>query len=142
MYNKAEIIRDIAGELETGLRAFIHKTTGEPLFIPDFINYPECDPEAFHEALDELEENSDDYIEIRKWNSDEAFEMMLDFTEQLNDKKLKKQLSEALNKNKPFRNFKSIIDDSGEVRERWFEFKRIWQEDYVVKQVELIFGAK
>ena len=49
---------------------------------------------------------------------------MADFTEQLDDNsELKRQLIAALNKKKPFREFKFVIDNSGVYRQQWFNFK-------------------
>ena len=50
---------------------------------------------------------------------------MVEFAEQLSDNdKLKNQLINALNRKKPFREFKDIIDNAGKYRQQWFDFKQ------------------
>ena len=49
---------------------------------------------------------------------------MVKFVEQLDEKnKLKDELIKALNRKKPFREFKFVIDNSGIYRQQWFDFK-------------------
>ena len=60
---------------------------------------------------------------------------MQNFAEQVPDKRLQKQLVDALSNNKPFIRFKGIIDDS-DFRSEWFEFKNQSQEAFVKKQID------
>jgi hypothetical protein len=48
---------------------------------------------------------------------------MKDFADDLDEGDLKLSLQDALNKNKPFQNFKFIVDNSGEFRQKWFDFQ-------------------
>ena len=48
---------------------------------------------------------------------------MEEFIDTVDDEQLKQKLIYALNRNKPFRNFKYEIDYSDEYRQRWFDFK-------------------
>ena len=133
--NTKENIKEIADQLDCGFRAFINKTTGQLLFVPDENNYPEIDLDSWHEELEQLENNVKDYYEIDKWTSNEAFEIMNDFANQLTENNLQSQLINALRKNKPFREFKFVIDNSGDFRQQWFDFKNKWQEDFVSRQL-------
>ena len=79
------------------------------------------------------------YFEIDKWTSREAFEMMNDFAEQLTDnKQLQSELFVALNKKKPFREFKFVIDDAGDYRQVWFDFRNKQQHEFVAKQLHFL----
>jgi hypothetical protein len=49
---------------------------------------------------------------------------------------LKNDLINALHRSKPFRNFKHIIDNAGDYREAWFEYKLQWQMQYVQEQLD------
>ncbi len=49
---------------------------------------------------------------------------MTDFAERIDDSKLQDKLRSALNRPKPFKNFKWQIDNSGVFRQQWFDFKR------------------
>ena len=128
-------IKEIAEQLDCGLRAFIHKTSGQLLFVPDENNLTEIDLAPWDEELEQLENNFTDYYEIEKWTSSEAFEIMSDFTDQVSDNKLQSRLYDALRKNKPFREFKFVIDNSGTFRQLWFDFKNKSQQDFVARQL-------
>lgn len=119
-----EQIKEIAEQLDCGFRCFWHKVIGEILFVPDFNNELYAHSGLLEDELQKLENNFDDYIEIEKPSSSDSFEIMTNFTAQLDENdKLKNRLIKALNNRKPFREFKLIIDNSGAYRQQWFDFK-------------------
>ncbi|MBK9256154.1 MAG: hypothetical protein IPM42_11760 [Saprospiraceae bacterium] len=131
-----ENIKEIAEQLDIGFRAFVHKTTGQLLFVPNQSELLEIDMESWAEDLEELENNFMDYFEFEKWSSRDSFSMMADFAEHLTaNRHLQSRLYDALNKKKPFREFKFVIDNSGDYRQQWFDFKNKWQQDFVVRQL-------
>ena len=135
-------IKEIAEQLDCGFRAFIHKSTNQILCVPDQNNLTDINLEPWKDELEQLEKNFTDYYEIDKWTSNEAFEIMSEFTEQVTDNKLQNSLFNALRKEKPFREFKFIIDNSGNLRQQWFEFKNKWQLNFVAGQVNRINQKK
>lgn len=127
-----EQIKEIADQLDCGFRSFWHRQTGELIFVPDFSNNPYADSEFYEDVLEKLDNNFGDYIEIEKPQSSDSFEIMANFTKQLNDNnKLKNELINALNKKKPFREFKFVIDNSGVYRQQWFDFKNAQLKQWV-----------
>ena len=130
-----DIVKEIAEQLDCGFRAFIHKTSGQLLFVPDENCLTEIELDPWNEELEELENNFTDYYEIDKWTSSEAFETMSEFADQLTDKDLQSRLFDALRKKKPFKEFKFVIDNSGDFRQQWFDFKNKWQQDFVTRQL-------
>ncbi len=74
---------------------------------------------------DEIEflESDQEYWKIERMESGDSFNMMSDFIITVEDNSLRYKLAQALQKSKPFRNFKFVIDNSGDNRKRWFEFK-------------------
>ena len=130
-----DIVKEIAEQLDCGFRAFIHKTSGQLLFVPDENCLTEIELDPWNEELEELENNFTDYHEIDKWTSSEAFETMSEFADQLTDKDLQSRLFDALRKKKPFKEFKFVIDNSGDFRQQWFDFKNKWQQDFVTRQL-------
>ena len=128
-----ENIKEIAEQLDCGFRTFIHKTTGQLLFVPDENDLIDIDP--WDKEFEQLDNNFNDYYEIEKWTSNEAFEIMSEFAEQVTDYKLQNRLFEALRKKKPFREFKFVIDNTDNFRQQWFDFKNHWQQDFVLRQV-------
>lgn len=131
---KTDNIKEIAEQLDCGFRVFIHKTTGQLLFVPDESNLTEIDLDSWDEELEQLENNFTDYYEIERWSSSEAFEIMSEFANQVSDNNLQSRLFDALRKNKPFREFKFVIDNSGDFRKQWFDFKNKSQQDFVARQ--------
>jgi hypothetical protein len=131
-------LKEIAEELDMGMRCFFYPKTGEIEIYPDLLNpnFSTMDTEPWQETLDKLEENWGDYFEFDKMTSDESFEIMSDFTDLVDNKKLQDRLYRALSKSKPFRNFKWEIDNSGEYRNQWFDFKLQRIIDFVKEQVE------
>lgn len=80
-----------------------------------------------------LENDFSDYVEIEPMKSHESFEIMTDFVETLSDSnQLKYKLINALNKKKPFKEFKFIIDNSGDYRQKWFDFKNESIQKWVI----------
>lgn len=134
-----EQIREIAENLDVGLRCFYHLKTDEIETIPNFDNseWFGHDTEPWQVTLDKLDENWSDYFEFEKLYSQESFEIMADFTETVDNQKMQDKLHKALNKPKPFRNFKWEIDNSGEYRQKWFDYKNQRLIESVKTQVEL-----
>lgn len=130
-----EKIKDIADNLELGMRCFVHSNSKEIKFIPDYDKYPEMDSELFAEDREEVESNPEDYIEITGMHSRDSFTVMADFTDTVDDE-LKEKLIQALNRPKPFRSFKFVIDNSGPYREKWFSFKESRLIDWVERQLQ------
>ncbi len=116
-------IKEISEELDSGLRAFYHKHTGELIFVPNTDKYFDIDMDAWKGEFDKLEKGNLNYQEIYAMQANDSFKIMADFTEQLTDEKLQEKLINALSKKGPFRQFKFVINNSGEYRERWFDFK-------------------
>jgi len=61
---------------------------------------------------------------------------MADFAESIDNPRLQDRLINALNKSKPFQNFKWQIDNSGEYRQQWFDFKNMHYIELVKKQID------
>jgi uncharacterized protein YdcH (DUF465 family) len=132
-----EHIKEIAEQIDCGFRAFYHLQTGDLLFIPDTLKYPEIETKAWREEIKELKKNSNDYAEIEAMDSSDSIELMRDFTELLDDSNpLKKKLTTALTNKKPFREFKFVIDNSGEYRQQWFDFKNLRLQQWVENQID------
>ncbi len=130
-------INEIAGELDAGCRAFYHKPTGQLVSILDSSKFPIIDWEAEDlETLAKIETDPQTYIEIEAMRSGDAYRVMVDFAEQLTNQRLQEKLLRALDKPKPFREFKYVIDNSGIHREEWFAFKNQQYVDWVRRQLD------
>ncbi len=132
-----EQIKEIADELDNGFRAFYHKQNGELIFVPNRERHYDMDTDAWQQELDKLDENFTDYKEFQAMESSDSFSVMEDFANQINDTKLQEKLFNALNRKHPFREFKFVIDNSGEHRNAWFDFKNKQYFKWVENQIDL-----
>ena len=125
-----KIITDIASEIETGLIYYINTKTNETTtIIPEIDDY-----DCWQEVADTIE-SWNEKIKIEPINSNQGYQIMEDFTDKLNDKKLQNKLYNALDKRNPFANFRDIIDNS-DYNESWFAFKQNWLEKFVYTELK------
>lgn len=124
----------IVGDLQVGYRVFYHVKTHETKSLVDLDSYGYIADEMVDE-WNELEANRSDYLEIENMDSGKAFEMMESFLEQVGDIKFRGRLAEALNKRKPFANFKSEIENNGEYRENWFKHRDQKMMEFILDQL-------
>lgn len=129
-------IEEIADELDCGMVCYFHLKTGEIKTLPDFDNNFYADEEPWEEYIKEIDDNRDDYFQFEGMRSYDSFKIMADFTDSLEDSKLQEKLINALNRRKPFQNFKWHIDNSGEYRQQWFDFKRRRYIEWVKEQMD------
>lgn len=129
-------IADIAGNIDCGFICYYSIKTN--VFINLIENYDPMatgiDESEF--GKDDIDENPDDYIEFRQMNSNQSFKVMSDFAENDSDVQFQKRLFQALNNPKPFRNFKWIIDNSGDYRQKWFDYKDLRNKEWVLEQLD------
>jgi len=124
-------IFEIAEYLNSEMRCFFHKKTGEIKTILDS-DYYGVDDESLQ---DEIEENRGDYYEFERMSSHEAYEIMADFAETVDNDELQDKLISALRRRKPFRHFKDQIDNSGEYRQKWFDYQKKRFIEFVKEQI-------
>ncbi len=132
-----EQIREIADYLECGMRCFFHLETGEirTLLNPD--NWPGADDDLWDDENGEIDEESDEFFEFSGYDTSESFELMAEFAANVDDEGLQAQLEHALDRSKPFRNFRAVIDASGKYREQWFAYRTMCYIQLVEEQIEL-----
>ena len=129
-------IKEIADNLDSGMRCFYNKQTGIIKTVLNFDSWIGADEEPWEEELKEIDENWSDYFEFKGMTSRESFNLMADFAESIDNPRLQDRLFNALNKSKPFQNFKWQIDNSGEYRQQWFDFKNMHYIELVKKQID------
>lgn len=134
-----KIINEIAQELDCGNECYFNQKTKELICLPN-ANLMETAgedyyKEMFQEDFKKIESQKKDLIKFEVLESFESFKIMEDFKNQVKDDKFQKNLYLALNKRKPFQNFKNLIDNSV-YREQWFKFKHREIEKIVIKTIE------
>jgi hypothetical protein len=130
-------IEEIADNLDCGMRCFYNLKKGEIKTLLNFDSWMGADEKPWEEEFKEIDENWDDYFEFEGFETHESFRIMADFAERIDDPKLQDQLINALNRPKPFRNFKLQIDNSGEYRQQWFDYKKMRFVQWVKEQIDL-----
>ena len=133
------IIKEIAQELDCGNECYFNQKTNEIICIPnaDLMATAGEDyyKEMFREDFKKIESQKKDLIKFEVLESFESFKIMEDFKNQVEDDKFERDLERALNRRKPFQNFKNLIDNS-DYREKWFQFKQKEIEKIVIKNIE------
>jgi hypothetical protein len=130
-------IHEIAQDLDYGMGCFYNLKTGEIKTLLNFDNWIGADEEIWEEESKEIDENWDDYFGFEGFESYESFKIMEDFAEIVEDAELQNKLINALNRPKSFRNFKWIIDNSGDYRQQWFDYKNMRYIQWIKEQVDL-----
>ena len=129
------LVHDVAESIDCGMICFINPETLEMEDVPKTLL---DEGFMFDEEEDEEEDNMMN-MKHHKWEkcitveppeSSESFRIMEDFVSEIDDKKLQKQLINALENRRPFANFKYVVEGSS-YRKEWFAFKQQKLEEYV-----------
>lgn len=137
-----KLVKEIAETLSMGLDVHIHKETGQLVSLPDSDDMAYTDEEAWKEELDTLERDPEAYYQIERWSSREAYEIMESFAHQVPDAVMQEKLFDALDRRRPFRNFRDVLEDSEHYLQQWYDFEARRQQDYVKKELEWIISAE
>ena len=120
-----EILNNIAGNMESGFKCFIHRETLEVVTYRDMdedLFYMEANP--WKEEIKKIKKGKKKYIELANMDSRDSFKVMEEFANTLENNSTKIRLLTALQGKRPFANFKFQVDNSGKYREQWFAFRR------------------
>jgi len=129
-------IKEVAENLDCGMRCFYNLKSGELKSVLNFDNWDGADEEQWKDDLNDIENNWIDLFEFEGMTSNDSFKVMADFTKNVNNKRLRAKLINALNRPKPFRKFKLHIENSGDYRQEWFDFKNLCYIEWVKDQIE------
>ena len=131
-----EQLKEIASEMDLGNRCFIHKETGELIFLPDFHSFEDFEPDIFKEEMRFLKKERKNYFEIPKISSFESYRIMRDFIGTVKDVHFSQKLERAIQKPRPFRNFNEMLLSQPDFRQKWFAFKAAALIRYVEDQLK------
>ncbi len=133
-----EAIKEIAEFIDAGMVCFFNPATMEfEQEVPDL----EGDPELFEDTTGEKwedcykHENWEHCLRFEQPASRQSFKIMERFAGTVHDAQLQQQLYNALDRRRPFANFKDIIDGS-DYREKWFAFKQSQMEEIVWDEMQ------
>ncbi|MES2732795.1 MAG: UPF0158 family protein [Bacteroidota bacterium] len=131
-------LRDIADQLDFGLKCYVHITTYEVAYFPDPLKHNSFDEEFWEDDIQKVNDNPKDYQEIEGMTSHDSFQVMERFADRVSTKDLKDRLHKALSRPKPFRHFNDVINDEDEHRQEWFAFKNEQILDWVKERLAWI----
>ena len=133
------LVAEVADYISAGEVCFVNTDTLEMEYMP---NIALEDPKEFEditgETVESLGMKHDEWencIQIDPVGSYESFKIMEGFADSLSDKKFQQKLFDALNRKRPFANFKRLIDDS-DYRQDWFDYRQAWLEKYAFELIE------
>jgi len=131
----AKQIHEMSQDLQVRMKVFINRKDFEIKTIFDF-EYSYGDTEFGEEELEKIESEWTNYTTLTKMESHEAFQIMEDFVEEIDNTRFQEDLIKILNRKSPFANFKAEIESSA-FRQKWFDFRDKKHEDYVRKELKL-----
>jgi hypothetical protein len=135
-------IKEIAEQLDCGFSCFINKHKNEMIFTygddDDFLDFDDelKEEDAWAIERKKLNDHPDDYFEVEKMESWDSFRLMENFAGSVDSLQLKNDLIYALGQKKPFSRFKNVVDNSGEYRQFWFDFKAETMREWVKEQID------
>mgnify|MGYP000270817115 CR=1 FL=1 len=118
---KSVTIKEIARAIAENNTCYLQRFSGTVTTIDNSIEDPEeiaiqKDREA------EIERKIENYVKIENLSPKDQLVIMNDFLEELPNKSVRKQLSNALNRKNPIRNFKQAIQSDIELNQHWLNF--------------------
>ncbi len=129
-----KVVFEIAGNLLIGFMCFFNPETLEVESVPQKMI---SDPEEYEMITREKYTDAEmkhlqwqKYIEVEPMESHQSFKVMEYFIGEVDDNNLQNKLINALNRRKPFANFKYIVETS-KYRQQWFDFRQKQWEIYV-----------
>ncbi len=125
-------LNDLAQEVQISqMKVFLNKKTLESIAVPNADLMMGYESEEWEEEIATIESNPNDYIYFPTMESDNSFQIMEDFTNEIIDNKfVKDKLLTILSRARPFRNFKDAVGSS-DYREKWFAFRDAQYEEYI-----------
>lgn len=130
-------IVEITFQLQIGMIVSIHKKTEGKLIYPDPVSYPQAEFEEYDRMIEIVEKSPKDYYTFRAMPSRDAYQVMENFANSVEDPIYKGRFYERLHLRKPFSNFKALVENSP-YREDWFAFRDAANQDFVKKQWEYL----
>jgi len=128
-------IKDIAEELLCGFNVYINKKTKETNALPD-PNGLYYDGESWDHEFEKMDAEWENYIVVTPMHSNESYRIMEAFIDEVEDPELSTELTHRLNYQRPFANFKAVVESS-EYRQKWFDFRQAKWEEYVREELNI-----
>jgi hypothetical protein len=130
-----EIIQEIADQLESGFRVFLHKETLELITYPNEDKSAGFEPSVWKKEILKVKKEGDNFFEVPGMEPQDSFGVLEDFIATIKDISLKEKLLNSIHEKRPFARFKDQINRSGSYREKWFRFHDQRMIEWVQEQL-------
>jgi len=124
------LTKAIAKALQAGNICYVNRQTREITTVVDLLDGVQDTPER-QAQLEKLEAKIKKYYKVPRMSSEEAIHIMHDFVEEDLAFANKKELTNALRRKNPTRNFLDILQHNEELYEYWLIFKAKWYQEWV-----------
>jgi len=132
-----EQIKDIAQELDGGMKCFYHISTSEVKSYPDELrDHGGFEEEFWEDIIKQVESSPDEFVAFQSLESFESFRVMETFINNIEEVKIQHQFLDTIQLKKPFQQFKYLLADYPALREQWFDFKNLHLVEYVQQQLK------
>ncbi len=118
---KEAVIKQIAREIAIGNTCYLHRTNKKVTTIDHSTEDTKLIA-AQEQTQAKLERVIDSYIKIEKLSADEQLVIMKDFIEEVGDRSARREVSNALNRKNPVRNFNQVMEGDLELNSHWRRF--------------------
>ncbi len=119
---KQAVINQLAKEIAKGNTCYMNRRTSKVTIIDPTIEDDKAIAKQ-QKSLELIERKSDNYVKIGAPDEKEILIIMKEFLDELSDRSEAKQLSNALNRKNPMRNFLMAVSGDIELNSHWVNYK-------------------
>ncbi len=128
-------IKELAKEIANGNTCYIHHTSRKITTINNELKDKKLIAEQA-KAIAAIELKIDDHLKIEPQSTEDQIEIMRYFIDEMSDKSIRKEMTNALKRKNPLRNFIQVIESDMELRQRWRIFKfdedQRWVSNFII----------
>ena len=130
-------IKEIAQELDAGMKCFYHIPTGEVKSYPDELRgHAGFEEEFWEDIIEQVESLPEEFVAFQSMESFESFRVMETFINNIEEEKIQRHFQYAIALKKPFQQFNYLLHDYPGLQEQWFDFKNLHLIEYVQQQLK------
>lgn len=130
-----QLLFDIIDLLDEGEIVYLHRKTYELLSYPDPQRWGETE---YIDLIEEVKARAaaepDMFVALDPPDPRDSFRIMEDFVFTVDDEQLRSRLLEALDSKKPFRYFRTAVEDSA-MKDAWYDFKDARMKAWVLEML-------
>jgi DNA-directed RNA polymerase beta' subunit len=128
-------IKELAKAIANGNTCYIHHTSRKITTIDNEIEDKKIIAEQA-KAIAAIESKIDNHFKIEPQSTGDQIEIMKYFIDEVSDKSVRKEITNALKRKNPIRNFMQVIESDMELRQRWrifkFEEDQRWVSNFLI----------